>query len=190
MEPISPISPRSQGVGLKRANSTVTNDVNPFLRYDLGGTYDLSQLVVYNYNHADTVIPPPGVHYVQHGIKDVDITIFNHSVATDLGVFRFNEAPGTDPFTPQTIALAAGLRADSMLLTIKSNWLGDTFGPGGSLVNLDFDAVGLNEIQFFGTAAASSAVPLPKSTIPLAVMFIGLILWTRRSRGRQTAGGR
>src|SRR5258708_16552709 len=166
----------NEGVGYKRDDNTLTNDTAPFIKYNLGGQYPLSSVVVYNYNHADIVIPPPGVHYIGHGAKLVDITVFKGGLATDLGGFTFNEAPGTDPFTPQTITLPTQPVADSVLFTIKSNWLGDTYGPGGSIVEPDGGSVGLNEVQF---------VAVPEPTAGALLIGTALRLLKRRHEARQ-----
>ena len=110
------------------------------------------------------------MHYVQHGVKEVDITVFNQGVPTDLGVFTFNQAPGTDPFNPQNVVFAGQPVADSVLLTIKSNWLGDTYGSGAVLVNKDFDAVGLNEVQFLAVGAPEPAAGATLLAGPLLLL--------------------
>ena len=173
----------TEGVGLTRSNGTVTNDTAPFIKYSLGGSYNLSSIIVYNDNSGDLIPPPAGFHFRDRGVKAADITLFNNGVATDLGVIPFNFAPGLDPFTPQTITIPGSPVADSVLLTIKSNYYNDTFGPGGTEVGgtrgPDFGFVGLQEVQF--TAALT-----PEPVTGAWLLLSGALLLSRR---RKAAGG-
>jgi hypothetical protein len=79
--------------------------------------------------------------------------------------------------SPWLITLPTQPLADSVLFTIKSNWLGDTYGPGGSIVEPDGGSVGLNEVHF-----------IPEPTCGALLIGSVLLLKRRRRRGaRQRA---
>src|SRR5207302_4253034 len=103
----------------------------------------------------------------------------DNGLATGLGIFPFAQAPGLAGFSPQNFNLALHPEPPAVLITILSNYDGDTFGPGGVITGPDFGFVGLNEVQFSGTA-----VPLPSPSRAVFCLALPALLIVRRRRAR------
>jgi hypothetical protein len=140
------------------------NDTLPaFVVFNLGGSYDLDSLKVWNYNET-RLAPLTG-----RGANSVDISVAN-SVGgsfTLLGNFTFNQATGSETTDfGQTIDLSPFAAANNAMFVrfdILTNHGGDN------------EFAGLSEIRFNGTV-----VPEPASIAFMGLALSGLVLRRRR----------
>ena len=106
-------------------------ELAPRIVYDLGGSYVLDSLRVWNYNEAN--------QYLNRGAKNVEILVSTNNVNfTSLANVVFNKAPGvSNADFSQTISLVTQ-PIRYIKLDIKNN-----YGDAGY--------TGLSEIQFYGS---------------------------------------
>lgn len=161
------------GVGMwlnagNRFGSSLVNDTDPWIAFDLGREYALDGMVLYNYNE-------PG-SFTNRGVQQAEVLVSLDNFVNDvhsLGVYTFAKAPG-NATNPGQIVGMTGVIARYVKLDILSNHYGTQYH--GVLNGLDNDFVGLNEVQFIGT-------PTPEpATLALAVLgLIGLLgVWKRK----------
>lgn len=159
--------------------SNGTSDPLPtFITFDLGSTYDLNSLRVWNYNenyNAEGV--PSGTHpgtHTRSGARSVDISVADSLAGnfTSLGNFTFNEASGSAVADFSQIIDLSGYSAASTARLVRfdilSNW---STGEGSPT-----QWTGLSEVQFDAGAA-----PEPSRTMFCLLGIVGLILRRRRS---------
>jgi hypothetical protein len=140
---------------------TVAGDAG-WLEFDLGGTFRLSEMEIWNYNaniNGDSA-------YVGRGVDTFAIYTSLDGVAyTLLSTESLSQAPGTASVAGEMIALG-GVDARYVqldLLTNHGGYLGDYYG--------------LSEVQFTG-----APVPEPSSLVFGGLAALGWLLAGRRSR--------
>ncbi|MCH5378293.1 MAG: hypothetical protein JJ992_30420, partial [Planctomycetes bacterium] len=137
------------------SNSWVTDDffpdyytgggIVPQLTFDLGGVYNLSDLVVWNYS------------VLGNATRQVQVEFSTDGVGGDFSDPVVIEVP-QQAGVAHTLSLGGTYEANAVRLTVTSNWTG--FGAGG-------DRVGLGEVKFVGT------VPLGTGQFGPALFFDG-----------------
>ena len=142
------------------------NDADPQLTFDLGTRRIIGGTVVYNYNE---------VNLTARGVDDFRILVSDDNFASDirdLGLFSLDQASGNASNPGQIIDLG-NVEARFVRFDIISNLRGTVFP--GTLNNVDFNFVGLNEVQFF-----TGVVPEPASASLAMMGLLGLALRRRR----------
>jgi hypothetical protein len=161
----------SAGVGFP---ASTVNDPNPQITFDLGEVKNLDGMTIYNYNEAG--------QFTNRGIDQFELLLSNDNFVSDirsLGTFDLDEAPGNATNPGQAFLLDE--IAQYVRFDIISNHNGIQF-PNSS-VTADFNFVGLNEVEFFGSTF--QAVPEPASVsawllIGVVTMACGWRRWSRR----------
>ena len=91
------------------------------LGFDLGKTYRVSGIYLWNYNE--------GNGYNRRGVRDVEISCSTDAKAyISLGKFAFEMAPGTDDYAGQALPFAKPVSARYFRWKILSNYGGDASG--------------------------------------------------------------
>jgi hypothetical protein len=116
------------------------NDLTPFITFDLGASYQVDSMRVWNYNELN--LPNRGIATGRISIAGPD-QVFTPLIDSQ----SFNAAPGTDSDFSQTIALGATARY--VRLDNLTN-----LGDGNAFV-------GLSEVKFEGTLAPGETRDLP-----------------------------
>lgn len=159
-------------------NNGALDPLPTFITFDLGASYDLNSLQVWNYNenyNAEGV--PSGSHpgtHTRSGARSVDISVASTlgGSFTSLGNFTFNEASGSAVSNfSQLIDLSGFSAADTarlVRLDILSNWSSGDASPT--------PWTGLSEVRFDAAAA-----PEPARGMLCLLGGMGLILRRRRS---------
>ncbi len=132
------------------------DDLDPWVMFDLGGTYTINEFRVWNYNESPPNLTARGVNAVsvQYGLTPA-------LGSTVPGITNFAQADGTNTYTGELFDSFAPFSARYIKFDIDSNHGGDN------------NFYGLSEVQFDGTL-----VPEP-STIALLALG-GLIFVCRR----------
>lgn len=165
-------------------SDNVSPDDDKWIAFDLGGTFSLDTLSVFNLGdqtsnyHTTRGILQADVYYrVGGGIgnnADDNQTAFDNTGWTLLGVAgaqMFNPGPSSDagstgsPLGPDQISFG-GIDVSAVALDINTTQNGD-------------NRAGINEVQFFTTP--STAVPEPSSLALLGLLAIGTVA-RRRAR--------
>lgn len=150
------------------ADPTNPGGVGAVITFDLGQTYDLTSMHIWNYNEwYDS-----WNHHLRRGAKDVAVST-SASVGggfTDVGPYVFAQATGPNDSGESHILSA------SLVRLIRFNISSNYWPVQGS----DAALVGLAEVQFFGNQSAASAVPEP--SVSFALGALALVGWRRRRR--------
>ena len=147
----------------------------PYITFDLEGNCDLDSLHVWNHNEALSVgtFVNRGVNLVRISVASSEGGPFTPLPGPVSGNFTFAQAPGTTTYAGETIDLTAYPAADNTRLVrfdIISN-------HGG-----DYQFAGLSEVQFFGAATQSGAIPEPMTMCALGLAVAGLGGYIRKRR--------
>ncbi len=135
------------------------DDLNPQITWDLGATYNVANMRVWNYNESDG-------GNTSRGIKTTDVSTSTDSITyTPLGNVGLNKSPGLDNVDFSQVVSLGGVSARFIRFNNIVNW-GDTN-----------NFVGLSEIQFDGVA-----VPEPTSIVLSIMGFVATIGLTARRR--------
>ena len=127
------------------------NDTAPQITFNLGATYILSNITVYNYNE---------VNFAARGIASALLSTSLDGVNFNvIGPLSFNEAPGTTSAIGQIINV--NLTAKFVELSNFVQFAGD-----------DNKLQGLSEVTFSGTRQVAQAVPEPASLFCLVLVSL------------------
>ncbi len=124
-----------------------------WLEFDLGATYSLASMKVWNYNGD------PGTSYTHRGVKDMIVKVSaDRANWTSLGTTTLTESPHSDTVDfGQTISLAGANNVRYVLFDIET------------AINSDSDyVVGLSKVRF-------AAVPEPATWLLLLVGGMALV---------------
>ena len=149
----------SDGDGVNE-NNEGENGLPTSISFDLGANYDLTALNVWNYNEAVQGL-------TSRGAREVSISVASGPFGSyvPIGLFEFDEAPGTTSDFGQLISLEDIAGTDNVRrirFDINSNW-----GAAN-------EYVGLSELRFSGRL-----VPEPTS---LSLLALGGLALARRRR--------
>lgn len=149
-----------EGMWLSNGTFRQPHDTDPEITFDLGESFYLDEMVLYNYNEYH-----PSVDLLTRGVNEVDLYTSTDGVGFDLlGSEQFAKGTG-DETNPGQSMMLGGIEARYVKLDIISNH-GDANWFAG-----------LNEVDFYGTV-----VPEPSTTALLAVGAAGLLLLGIRRR--------
>ena len=162
----------SDGIGW---SATTTDDPDPFVTFDLGGTYNLDGTTIWNYNERGFF---SGGNFTIRGTSSLRIETATTFAGphTSLGTFNLTEAPGDEVTSfGDTLSLSGPgtLGVSFIRFDIISNFNGanfDTGTPGN-----EWSFVGLSEVQFTGTA-----IPEPSTGLLCVLGLTGLTFLRKR----------
>lgn len=140
---------------LSNGTFAAPNDTTPFITFDLGATYNVDAMKVWNYNELN--LPNRGIASARISIAGAD-QVFTPLVESQ----AFNAAPGTESDFSQSISLG-GAAARYVKIDNIAN-----LGDGNAFV-------GLSEVKFDGTLAAgeSRTLPLPATVSDVSSSIAG-----------------
>lgn len=144
------------------------NDAAPSLTFNLGAVELLGSMAIYNYNE------PANAATLRRGVDEFRVLVSNDNFVSDtrnLGIFELDLATGT-ALNPGQLFNLGVVGAQFVRFEIISNHNGTNFVSG--LNNVDFNFVGLNEVQFFNVV-----IPEP-ATASLALLGLGGLMLRRR----------
>ena len=124
-------------------------DYDPYITYDLGNLYDVKTMRIWNYNSAYQV-GSLAVNISIIGADEVDIyTSTNGTDFTFAETVNFSEAPGTDDYTGQDIAVDyPGVRYIKFdIMTNHDGAVFDGTGSNGGAID-GRSLTGLSEVRF------------------------------------------
>ncbi len=130
-------------------------DTSPSITFDLGSLYNLTSAQVWNYNESSG---NPGF-FTKRGVKTMDAQASMDGTTFAMIAVNINlaQAPGTnDTAFAQTLAWAG--TAEYIRFSNLVSWGGDN------------GFVGLSQVQFFGTAAATASASVPE---PISIALLG-----------------
>lgn len=101
-------------------NPNPDREASHWILYNLGYTYHLGQMHVWNTNALD---------YLEDGIQTAIIDISVDGINwTEVGEFEFEQAPGVTTYEGIEGPDLSGYEAKYLLITAKSNWGGQCYG--------------------------------------------------------------
>jgi uncharacterized repeat protein (TIGR01451 family) len=147
-----------------------TNDTDPFVAFDLGGTYNLAAVKIWNYNE--------GGSWIYRGVDQMVI-----EVSTDGGIsyapfvtVSLAQGPANDTTAfAETISLVGATGVTHVLFHILSNHWGATY-PDGNYDD-DWGFVGLSEVEFTETVSTND-LSITKSAAPDPVEVGALLTYS------------
>lgn len=146
------------------------NDADPQLTFNLGSVQPIGEMAVYNYNE------PANAATIRRGVQQMRVLVSDDNFGgdiRDLGIFNLTLGTG-NALNPGQLFSLGNVQAQYVRFDILSNFNGAVY-PGG-LNNVDFNFVGLNEVQFF-----QGQIQVPEPATGLLVLA-GLPLLMRRRR--------
>ena len=128
-----------------------------FITFDLGGTYDLDGMHVWNLNGSG------GGRTTKSGVEDFILEVStNGTTFTNEGTFSLNEAPDSSTYTGETINFNKTITGSHVRINVQT-----TFENDGSITDSTANRAGLSEVRF-------TAIPEPLSSAAV----IGLVALT------------
>jgi len=126
------------------------------LTFNLGSEYDLTDALVWNVNFGPGAVT---------GVKTMTISISSDGASYKQvgGTYNLTEGTGFNGLAPNDLTLSNATMAQFVQFNITSNW-------GGGIV-------GLNEVEFLGTASATTPEP---ATLGLWLLAPALAFARRR----------
>lgn len=157
---------------LTKGNGTYQGpaDTHPSITFDLGGIYNLTSAQVWNYNENSG---NPSF-FTKRGVRTMDAqaSMDGTTFATIAVNINLAQAPGANNGAfAQTLAWAG--TAEYIRFSNLVSWGGDN------------GFVGLSQVQFFGTAAASPSASVPE---PISIALLGLGTLATAAFRRQALG--
>lgn len=150
----------TDGVGFP---GSTTDDTDPFVTFDLGGTFDLTSVTIWNYNETQPWTPR-GVDQME-----IEISTDGGSSFALFSTINLQQAPANNTTVfAETFSLSGANGVTHVQFDILSNHRGDTFINGNYVNggNGDSGHVGLSEVEFDGIVLKEVLVDVKPGSDP------------------------